>query len=112
LHTKGVDPLTEAAEFMLGSVPLVSEQQREPLYSAEEMRAAEAAYPGPTLELMERAGARVAKELLRAYPGAQRIAVWCRTGANGADGLAAADAKPDVVLDSIADVPDFLRESA
>ena len=28
----------------------------EPLYTAEEMRAAEADYPGPTLELMERAG--------------------------------------------------------
>ena len=32
----------------------------EPLYTAEEMRAAEAAYAGPTLELMERAGKRVA----------------------------------------------------
>ena len=71
-------------------MPLVAEQQREPLYSAEEMRAAEAAYSGPTLELMERAGARVAEELLRAYPGAQRIAVWCGTGANGGDGLVAA----------------------
>ena len=31
----------------------------EPLYTAEEMRAAEAAYPGPTVELMERAGTAV-----------------------------------------------------
>ena len=59
----------------------------EPLYSAEEMRAAETAYPGPTLELMERAGASVAEEVLRAYPSARRIAVWCGTGANGGDGL-------------------------
>jgi hydroxyethylthiazole kinase-like uncharacterized protein yjeF len=62
----------------------------EPLYTAEEMRAAEAAYPGPTLELMERAGKSVAEELLRRFPAANRIAVWCGTGANGGDGLMAA----------------------
>ena len=62
----------------------------EPLYTAEEMRAAEAAYQGPTLELMERAGASVAAEVLRAYPGASRVAAWCGTGANGGDGLVVA----------------------
>jgi NAD(P)H-hydrate epimerase len=62
----------------------------EPLYTAEEMRAAEAGYPGPTLELMERAGSGVAAEVLRRFPGADRIAVWCGTGANGGDGLHAA----------------------
>jgi hydroxyethylthiazole kinase-like uncharacterized protein yjeF len=62
----------------------------EPLYTAEEMRAAEAAYPGPTLELMERAGKSVAEELLRRFPAANRMAVWCGTGANGGDGLMAA----------------------
>ena len=35
-----------------------------------------------------------------------------RTGKFREETLAAADAKPDVVLDSIADVPAFLRESA
>jgi ADP-dependent NAD(P)H-hydrate dehydratase / NAD(P)H-hydrate epimerase len=62
----------------------------EPLYTAEEMRAAEAAYPGATLELMERAGKSVAGELVRRYPAADRIAVWCGTGANGGDGLVVA----------------------
>ncbi|MET1009021.1 MAG: NAD(P)H-hydrate dehydratase [Gaiellaceae bacterium] len=62
----------------------------EPLYTTEEMRAAEAAYQGPTLELMERAGESVAAEVLRAYPGARRVAAWCGTGANGGDGLVAA----------------------
>jgi NAD(P)H-hydrate epimerase len=62
----------------------------EPLYTAEEMRAAEAAYPGPTLELMERAGQAVAEEVLRRFPDARRIGVWCGTGANGGDGLLAA----------------------
>ena len=62
----------------------------EPLYTAEEMRAAEAAYAGPTLELMERAGKGVADEILARYPDARRVAVWCGGGANGGDGLVAA----------------------
>ena len=62
----------------------------EPLYTAGEMRAAEAAYPGPTLELMERAGKSVADEILTRFPAARRVAVWCGTGANGGDGLVVA----------------------
>jgi ADP-dependent NAD(P)H-hydrate dehydratase / NAD(P)H-hydrate epimerase len=62
----------------------------EPLYTTEEMRAAEAAYPGSTLELMERAGKSVADEVLRRFPAADGIAVWCGTGANGGDGFMAA----------------------
>ena len=62
----------------------------EPLYTAEEMRAAEASYHGPTLELMERAGRKVAEEVLGRYPGARRMAVWCGTGANGGDGFVVA----------------------
>ena len=65
----------------------------EPLYSAEEMRAAEArypGYPGSADELMERAGAGVATEVQRAYPDARRIAVVCGNGANGGDGRIAA----------------------
>jgi len=62
----------------------------EPLYTAEEMRAAEAAYPGPTLELMERAGKSVAGEIVARFPEARRVAVWCGTGANGGDGLVVA----------------------
>ena len=59
----------------------------EPLYTAEEMRAAEATYPGPTIDLMERAGAAVADSVSRRFPDARRVAVWCGTGANGGDGL-------------------------
>ncbi|HEX2302832.1 MAG TPA: NAD(P)H-hydrate dehydratase [Gaiella sp.] len=65
----------------------------EPLYTADEMRAAEARYPGypdTAGELMERAGAAVAHEVLRAYPDAGRIAVVCGGGANGGDGRIAA----------------------
>jgi len=38
--------------------------------------------------------------------------VLLRTGKFREETLEAADAKPDAVLDSIADVPAFLRESA
>jgi NAD(P)H-hydrate epimerase len=65
----------------------------EPLYSAAEMRAAEArypGYPGTADELMERAAAAVAAEALRAFPDARRFAVVCGKGANGGDGRIAA----------------------
>ena len=65
----------------------------EPLYSSAEMRAAEeryAGYPESAGELMERAGAAVAAEVLRAYPDARRIAAVCGGGANGGDGRIAA----------------------
>jgi hydroxyethylthiazole kinase-like uncharacterized protein yjeF len=56
----------------------------EPLYTAEEMRAAE---QGHDVEaMMERAGRAVADALLRHYPEAQRIAAVCGKGANGGDG--------------------------
>ena len=62
----------------------------EPLYTAAEMRAAEVTYPGPTLELMERAGQAVAEAVLRRYPEARRASVWCGGGNNGGDGLVVA----------------------
>jgi NAD(P)H-hydrate epimerase len=62
----------------------------EPLYTAAEMRAAEEAYGGPTLELMERAGTAAADAALRHYPDARRFAVWCGGGSNGGDGLVVA----------------------
>jgi ADP-dependent NAD(P)H-hydrate dehydratase / NAD(P)H-hydrate epimerase len=65
----------------------------EPLYTAAEMRAAEERYPGypeTTGELMERAGAAVATEVLRSYPDSRRFAVVCGGGANGGDGRIAA----------------------
>ena len=62
----------------------------EPLYTAAEMRAAEEAYAGPTLELMERAGAATAEVALERYPGAAHFTVWCGSGANGGDGFVVA----------------------
>jgi ADP-dependent NAD(P)H-hydrate dehydratase / NAD(P)H-hydrate epimerase len=65
----------------------------EPLYTADEMREAEARYPGypeSAPELMERAGAAVAREAMRAFPRARRFAVVCGGGSNGGDGRIAA----------------------
>jgi hydroxyethylthiazole kinase-like uncharacterized protein yjeF len=61
---------------------------REPLYTAAEMRAAEEGHD--VAELMERAGAAVAREALAAFPHAQSFAVVCGGGANGGDGRIAA----------------------
>ena len=60
----------------------------QPLYSAAEMRAAEAGHD--VAELMERAGAALAREVLRRFPDARQIAVVCGGGANGGDGRIAA----------------------
>jgi hydroxyethylthiazole kinase-like uncharacterized protein yjeF len=62
----------------------------EPLYTTAEMRAAEEAYEGPTLELMERAGSAAAEAALRHYADARRFSVWCGAGSNGGDGLVVA----------------------
>jgi NAD(P)H-hydrate epimerase len=65
----------------------------EPLYTAEEMRAAEARYPGypdTAPELMDRAGRAVANEVATRYPDAQFIAAVCGRGSNGGDGRIAA----------------------
>lgn len=65
----------------------------EPLYTAAEMEAAEKRFPGypeSVPELMERAGAAVAVEAMRAFPAARRFAVVCGGGSNGGDGRVAA----------------------
>jgi len=57
------------------------------------MRAAEERYPGypdTVPELMERAGAAVAREAMVAFPAARRFACVCGGGANGGDGRVAA----------------------
>jgi ADP-dependent NAD(P)H-hydrate dehydratase / NAD(P)H-hydrate epimerase len=59
----------------------------EPLYTAEEMKAAEAGHDVETM--MERAGGAVAAAVSRDYPGARVVAV-CGKGANGGDGRIAA----------------------
>ena len=56
----------------------------EPLYTTEEMKAAEAGHD--VAELMARAGRAVAEEALLAYPGARRFVGVCGGGANGGDG--------------------------
>jgi hydroxyethylthiazole kinase-like uncharacterized protein yjeF len=55
-----------------------------PLYTADEMRAAEQGHDVDTM--MERAGRAVADTLLRRYPDARRIGAVCGKGANGGDG--------------------------
>jgi ADP-dependent NAD(P)H-hydrate dehydratase / NAD(P)H-hydrate epimerase len=82
----------------------------EPLYSAEEMRAAEAGHDVDAL--MQRAGGAVAEELMRRFPDARRIALHAGGGANGGDGKIAAeilrshglelvDEQPDVAIDAL-----------
>lgn len=61
-----------------------SPEYLEPLYTADEMRAAERGHDVD--ELMERAGHAVAEEVLRRYPAARRIVGVCGGGANGGDG--------------------------
>jgi ADP-dependent NAD(P)H-hydrate dehydratase / NAD(P)H-hydrate epimerase len=56
----------------------------QPLYTADEMRAAEQGHDVDAL--MERAGRAVAEAVLRRYPHARRIAAVCGKGANGGDG--------------------------
>jgi hydroxyethylthiazole kinase-like uncharacterized protein yjeF len=61
----------------------------EPLYTAAEMRAAEARYPGypdTVPELMERAGVAAAEVALRLFPDARRWTLVCGGGSNGGDG--------------------------
>jgi NAD(P)H-hydrate epimerase len=85
----------------------------EPLYTADEMRAAE---QGHDVEaMMEQAGRAVADAVLARYPGARRIAAVCGKGANGGDGKIALrllaesgletseqlDSDPDVVIDAL-----------
>lgn len=60
----------------------------EPLYTAEEMRAAEAGHD--VGELMQRAGSEVAKFLLEDYAEVKEITVVCGPGNNGGDGRVAA----------------------
>ena len=60
----------------------------EPLYTADEMKAAEAGHDVPTL--MQRAGRAVAEEALRHFPDARQFALFAGGGANGGDGTIAA----------------------
>jgi len=82
----------------------------EPLYTSEEMRAAEAGHDVDAMML--RAGGAVAEELMRRFPDARRIVVHAGGGANGGDGRIAAevlraqgrevvDERPDVVIDAL-----------
>lgn len=84
--------------------------ETEPLYTAEEMRAAEAGHDVDAL--MQRAGQAVAEELIRRFPDARRVALYAGGGANGGDGRIAAgiltaqgrelvDERPDVVIDAL-----------
>jgi len=85
-------------------------RELEPLYTAEEMRAAEAGHDVDAM--MQRAGAAVAEELMRRFPDARRVALHAGGGANGGDGRIAAeilraqgrelvDERPEVVIDAL-----------
>ena len=74
----------------------------EPLYTAEEMKAAEAGHDVEAL--MERAGGAVAATVARDYPGARVVAV-CGKGANGGDGRIAAQKLVAEVVEVGAELP-------
>src|SRR5919197_607285 len=61
----------------------------EPLYTADEMRAAETGHDVD--QLMARAGRAVAEEAMRRFPQARRFVAVCGGGANGGDGRIAVD---------------------
>ena len=61
----------------------------EPLYTADEMRSAEAGHDVDGL--MARAGRVVAEEAMRRFPEARRFVAVCGKGANGGDGRIAVD---------------------
>jgi hydroxyethylthiazole kinase-like uncharacterized protein yjeF len=63
--------------------------QFEPLYTADEMRAAEAGHDVATL--MERAGRAIAEEAMRRFTEARVVVALCGGGANGGDGRIACD---------------------
>jgi ADP-dependent NAD(P)H-hydrate dehydratase / NAD(P)H-hydrate epimerase len=82
----------------------------EPLYTAEEMRAAEAGHDVDAM--MQRAGAAVADEVMRRWPDARRVAIHAGGGANGGDGRIAGELlvaagreiveeRPDVIIDAL-----------
>jgi NAD(P)H-hydrate epimerase len=82
----------------------------EPLYTGDEMRAAEAGHDVDAM--MQRAGAAVAQELMRRFPDARRVALYAGGGANGGDGRIAVEIlqaqgrelveeRPDVVIDAL-----------
>jgi ADP-dependent NAD(P)H-hydrate dehydratase / NAD(P)H-hydrate epimerase len=84
-----------------------------PLYTADEMRAAEAGHDVEAM--MERAGRAVADAVLAHYPEARKVCAVCGKGANGGDGRIALgllqqagretseelDAEADVVIDAL-----------
>src|SRR5437763_10145284 len=75
----------------------------QPLYTADEMKAAE---KGHDVEaMMERAGGAVAAAVARDYPGARVVAV-CGTGANGGDGRIAAGKLGATVVEVGAELPE------
>jgi ADP-dependent NAD(P)H-hydrate dehydratase / NAD(P)H-hydrate epimerase len=72
----------------------------EPLYTADEMRSAEAGHDVD--ELMARAGRAVAEEARRRFPGARRFVAVCGGGANGGDGRIAVDVLRSAGRDAVA----------
>ena len=70
----------------------------EPLYTADEMKAAEAGHDVDVL--MERAARAVADAVLERFPAAGRIRAVCGKGANGGDGRIAVRMLREAGLDA------------
>jgi ADP-dependent NAD(P)H-hydrate dehydratase / NAD(P)H-hydrate epimerase len=81
----------------------------EPLYTAEEMRAAEAGHDVDAL--MQSAGAAVAEEVMRRWPEARRIAIHAGGGANGGDGRIAGEILQGQGRELVAERPDLVVDA-
>jgi ADP-dependent NAD(P)H-hydrate dehydratase / NAD(P)H-hydrate epimerase len=81
----------------------------EPLYTAEEMRAAEAGHDVDAL--MQSAGAAVAEEVMRRWPEARRIAIHAGGGANGGDGRIAGEILQGQGRELVTDRPDLVVDA-
>jgi len=81
-----------------------------PLYTSEEMKAAEAGHDVPTL--MERAGHAVADEAQRRFPRARRFALYAGTGALGIEALSRGAESAELVEAVAVEQADLRTEDA
>ena len=111
LGVASVDLSMTHSRELAQAVAVACRRELEPLYTAEEMRAAEAGHDVDAM--MQRAGSGRRGGAAARFPDARRIALHAGGGANGGDGRIAAEIlraqggasssneRPDVVIDAL-----------